>query len=84
MIPDPTLTLFNGAVGPDFKPLRAGAGTRRITAAGNAVPVSSALKDPASKDSAVLLTLAPGAYTVQAASASAQAGTVLLEVYEVQ
>ena len=36
-----------------------------------------------SKDSAVVLSLAPGAYTVQATSATGQSGVTLIEVYEI-
>jgi hypothetical protein len=38
--------------------------------------------DSTSRDSAVLLTLAPGAYTVQVTSGDAQPGAALLEVYD--
>jgi uncharacterized delta-60 repeat protein len=37
-----------------------------------------------SKDAAVLLTLAPGAYTAQVTAASGQPGSALLEIYEVR
>ncbi|MFM8337426.1 MAG: hypothetical protein ACKODK_17855, partial [Opitutaceae bacterium] len=36
-----------------------------------------------SRDAALLLTLEPGAYTVQASNLARAAGSVLLEVYEV-
>jgi hypothetical protein len=41
------------------------------------------LIDPASNDAAVLLTLAPGAYTIQVKSKIDAAGSALLEVYDV-
>jgi hypothetical protein len=42
-----------------------------------------ALTNPASQDSAVLETLAPGAYTAVASSVSGTAGIALIEIYEV-
>jgi hypothetical protein len=39
--------------------------------------------NPGSLDSAALVTLSPGAYTVQVSSASGAGGTVLVELYEV-
>ncbi len=41
------------------------------------------LIDPASRDAAALLTLAPGSYTIQVKSATGTAGSTLLEVYNV-
>ena len=41
------------------------------------------LTNPASNDSALLVTLAPGAYTAVASSVSGTAGVVLVEVYDV-
>jgi hypothetical protein len=79
-MPDPELTVFSGQT-----PVAANAGwggDPQISAAGNAV-FAFPLTNPASRDSAVLLTLAPGAYTVQVGSASGTAGIALIEVYEV-
>jgi hypothetical protein len=39
--------------------------------------------DPASRDAAALMTLAPGTYTIQVKSATSTAGSALLEVYNV-
>ena len=41
------------------------------------------LLDPSSRDAALLLTLAPGAYTLQVKSATGGTGSALLEVYDV-
>ena len=41
------------------------------------------LLDPSSRDAALLLTLAPGAYTLQVKSATGGSGAALLEVYDV-
>ena len=57
-------------------------GDPQITAASNSV-FAFPLTNPASADSVVLVTLAPGAYTAVASSVSGAAGTVLIEVYEV-
>jgi hypothetical protein len=42
-----------------------------------------AWSDPASNDSAIIVTLAPGAYTAQVAGASGDTGQAMVEVYEV-
>jgi hypothetical protein len=55
-------------------------GSTAITAA-NATTGAFAFTGPNSKDSAVVLTLNPGLYTVQASSVTAKAGVVLIEVY---
>ena len=57
-------------------------GSPSLTAAGNAVG-AFALSNPASADSAVLVTLPPGTYTVSVSSVSGSTGVVLLEVYDV-
>jgi hypothetical protein len=57
-------------------------GDPQLTAVGDAVGAFP-FSDPASADSAVLLTLPPGPYTAQVTSASGAAGNVLVEVYEV-
>ena len=80
-IPDPKVTVFNSAstvlatnTGWD--------GNVAITAANNLTGAFQ-FSSTSSKDSAVLLTLQPGAYTVQATSASGTAGVTLIEIYEV-
>jgi len=77
---DPQISVFSGAT-----VIASNAGwagdTAVATAAANvgAFPYAS----NTSKDSAVLMTLAPGSYTVQATSVSGTAGVTLIEVYEV-
>jgi len=77
---DPQISVFSGAT-----VIASNAGwagdTAIATAAANvgAFPYAS----NTSKDSAVLMTLAPGSYTVQATSVSGTAGVTLIEVYEV-
>lgn len=78
---DPKLTVFNDqrvAIASN-----AGwEGNAAITAA-NAATGAFSFSGPTSKDSAVVLTLSPGLYSVQASSVSAKAGVVLIEAYEV-
>jgi hypothetical protein len=57
-------------------------GDPQIAAAANAV-FAFQFANPTSADSAILITLAPGSYTVQGSSVSGAGGVVLLEVYEV-
>ena len=77
---DPQISVFSGTT-----VIASNAGwagdTALATAAANvgAFPYAS----NTSKDSAVLMTLAPGSYTVQATSVSGTAGVTLIEVYEV-
>ena len=78
---DPRLTVFNDqrvAIASN-----AGwEGSSTITTA-NAATGAFAFAGATSKDSAIVLTLNPGLYSVQASSVSAKAGVVLIEVYEV-
>ncbi len=80
-LPDPKLSLYAGntLLGTNF-----GWG-------GNAQIIAAAAKvgafgwgNPSSNDSAILVTLPPGAYTAQIAGASNDSGVALIEVYEVQ
>lgn len=57
-------------------------GDPAVIAAGNAVG-AFAIGNPASKDSAVLITLPAGGYSATASSVSGASGTCLIEVYEV-
>ena len=79
-IPDPKLTLFSGST--VLATNTGWGGSAAITAANNATGAFQ-FNSLNSKDSAVLLTLQPGAYTIQASSASGTAGLTLIEVYEV-
>jgi Immunoglobulin domain len=80
-IADPKLTVFNSS-STVLATNTGWGGSTAITAANIATGAFQFLNS-ASKDSAVLLTLQPGAYTVQATSASGAAGVTLIEVYEV-
>jgi len=79
-IADPKLTLFSGST--VLATNTGWGGSASITAANNATGAFQFVSLN-SKDSALLLTLQPGAYTVQASSASGTAGVTLIEVYEV-
>jgi hypothetical protein len=76
---DPRLTVFNA----QRVAIASNAGWEGSTAitAANAATGAFAFTGPNSKDSAVVLTLNPGLYTVQASSVTAKAGVVLIEVY---
>jgi hypothetical protein len=78
-LPDPELTIFDvnqNVVG--FNDVWGG--TEALQAAFGAVGAFSL--PAASKDSAVMVTLLPGAYTAQVSSVSGTTGIALLEVYE--
>jgi cyclophilin family peptidyl-prolyl cis-trans isomerase len=82
VMPDPQINVFNSNT--TVIASNAGwAGDTSITTAQTAVG-AFAFTSTTSKDSAVLITLAPGSYSAQATSASGAAGTTLIEVYEVQ
>ncbi len=78
---DPKLTVFN-AQRVAIASNAGWEGNAAITAA-NAATGAFSFSGPTSKDSAVVLTLNPGLYSVQASSVSAKAGVVLIEAYEV-
>ena len=81
LMPDPQLKVFNAA--DQVIAANSGwGGNPQIAAAATAV-YAYAFTNPASTDSAVLITLPPGGYTAQASSVSGSAGTALVEVYEV-
>ena len=78
---DPQLNVFSGST---VIASNAGwAGDASITAANSATGAFQ-FTSATSKDSAVVMTLAPGSYTVQATSVSGTAGATMIEVYEVQ
>jgi uncharacterized lipoprotein YajG len=78
---DPQLNVFSGST---VIASNAGwAGDASITAANSATGAFQ-FASTTSKDSAVVMTLAPGTYTVQATSVSGTAGATMIEVYEVQ
>ena len=82
VLAQPVVTLFSGAQ------------AVATNSAWNAAPNAAAIRDTAravgafalaenSRDSALLVTLAPGPYTIQVAGANATTGVALVEVYEV-
>jgi len=78
---DPELQLYSGST---LLATNFGWGGDPEIAAEAASVGAFAWTSPTSNDSAVLLTLAPGAYTAQVAGASGDTGIALLEVYEIQ
>jgi hypothetical protein len=82
-LPDPTLTVYSGSTVIAFN---AGwsIGTNAAAIKSAATQVSAFSLTPGSKDSAVLMTLAPGAYTLEVRGAAGDAGTALAEMYVVQ
>lgn len=80
-MPDPVLTLYRGssrlAANDDWEISRS-AGAVALQAS----RVGAFALESASLDAAILITLAPGAYTVVVNSADARSGVVLLEVYD--
>jgi len=80
VMPDPQLSVFSGST--VIATNSGWMGDTSISTAMNAVGAFPYLSTT-SKDSAVLITLAPGSYTAQATSATGTAGTTLIEVYEV-
>lgn len=80
-VPDPKLTVYNSS-STVLATNTGWGGNAAITAACQTTGAFQFI-NTTSKDSAVLLTLQPGAYTVQATSASGSAGIALIEIYEV-
>jgi hypothetical protein len=83
-MPDPQIALHTTVNGQDtVLASNAGwGGDPQIAAAASSV-FAFAFPSATSKDSAILITLPPGAYTAQASSVSGTAGVTLIEVYEV-
>ncbi len=82
VMPDPQINLQLASTGATLASNAGWAGDPQITAADTATGAFT-LTNPASLDSAVLLTLPPGAYTAQVTSVSSAGGSALVEVYEV-
>jgi hypothetical protein len=84
-LPDPQLTLFQSLNGTNIQlATNSGwGGDPQITATADSVGAFS-WGTSATPDSAILVTLAPGAYTVEVQGASGDTGVALVEVYEVQ
>lgn len=82
VLEDPVMGLFSGAEelanNDDW-----GSGDQAANIMATAVRVGAFAIDQASKDSALLITLSPGAYTVQVAGVGDTTGECLVEVYDV-
>ena len=78
---DPQLNVFSGTT---VIASNAGWGGDVSITAANSATGAFQFASASSKDSAVVMTLAPGSYTVQATSVSETAGVTMIEVYEVQ
>ena len=79
-MPDPSLALYSGST---VIASNTGWGGDAAISSAAASVYAFAFASSTSKDSALLVTLTPGTYTVQVTSASGVAGTTLVEVYEV-
>jgi len=79
-LPDPQLQLFSGTtlLGTN----NGWGGGTEIASAASSVG-AFAWTDPLSNDSAIIVSLSPGAYTAQVSGASGDTGIALVEVYEV-
>jgi hypothetical protein len=80
-LPDPELQLFSGST--LLETNASWGGDAEIAAAAASVGAFT-WTVPTSKDSAILVTLPPGAYTAQVSGASGDSGVALVEVYDVQ
>ena len=76
---DPQLALFNGSTQIAINDNWAGSAAVKDAMAA----VGAFALDPTTKDAALLISLQPGSYSVQASGVGATAGTALVEVYEV-
>jgi hypothetical protein len=79
-LPDPQLQLYSGST--ILQSNSAWGGNAQISSTAASVG-AFAWSSPTSNDSAILVTLAPGAYTAQVSGASGDTGVALVEVYEV-
>ena len=79
-MPDPVINVFSGSN--VIASNKAWGGDPAIASAASSVG-AFAFTNLTSADSALLITLASGNYTVQVTSASGVTGTTLIEVYEV-
>jgi hypothetical protein len=79
-LPDPQLQLYSGTT---VLASNSGWGGNAQIAAVAASVGAFAWSSASSKDSAILITLPPGAYTAQVSGASGDTGVALVEVYEV-
>jgi hypothetical protein len=79
-LPDPQLGLYSGST--LLNSNSGWGGNAEIASAASAVGAFG-WSDPASADSAILVTLPPGAYTAQISGSSGDTGVALIELYEV-
>jgi glucose/arabinose dehydrogenase len=82
-LPDPQLQLYGqGSPAPLLATNAGWSGNPQVSAEAAAVGAFP-WTDPSSKDSALLISLPPGAYTAQVSGASGDTGVALVEVYDV-
>jgi glucose/arabinose dehydrogenase len=82
-LPDPQIQLYSQGNPPAVIAQNAGwSGDAQVSAAAATVG-AFAWTNPASLDSALLVTLPPGAYTAEVAGASGDTGVALIEIYDV-
>ncbi|MFY9925477.1 MAG: hypothetical protein WAK51_13435 [Opitutaceae bacterium] len=79
-LPDPELQLFSGST--LLASNNGWGGTAEVSSTASSVGAFG-WSSPTSNDSALLLTLPPGAYTAQVSGASGDTGVALVEIYEV-
>lgn len=82
-LPDPQVTLRSLGSSTVVASAQGGAGSAELSAVAASVGAFQ-IASSASADSALVVTLAPGAYTADVSSVSGIAGSVLVEVYEFQ
>ena len=83
VLADPTLTVFQGSTGIDAND-NWGSATNAAAIEITAATIGAFPLGAGSADAAVLITLEPGAYTIQVSGVAATTGVALVEVYEVQ
>jgi hypothetical protein len=79
---DPRLELFNNDTGVKIAENDNWAGAAWLISSNNAVG-AFALGGPTTKDAALVITLAPGAYSARVNGVNGGGGTAIIEVYEV-
>jgi len=79
---DPKLELFDNATGAKINENNDWAGTATLSAGFTSVGAFP-LANASTKDAALLVTVAPGQYSVQVTGADGGGGIVLVEIYEV-
>jgi hypothetical protein len=82
-LPDPQVELFSEGTSSVLMATNAGcSGSPQITAAAAGIGAFP-WGNPASKDSALLITLAPGTYTAQVSGTAGDTGVSIIEVYDI-